>query len=111
MADLNLTGEEPGSFSGGSLGNPGDKIANDHAVQKQEGGFATDVEGVMADGEKEGHPVFDVSPDEFYANMKQDRRRLRFKADTNAQKYFSGTKYSRPFFIRNAQDGYMRKVK
>jgi hypothetical protein len=90
---------------------PHGEAAQDLAVRTPEGGFATDVEGLNADGEKEGHPVFDVTPEEFYDNMKMDRRRLRFKQGSNAQKYHSGTRYNRPFYIRNKADGYLRKIK
>jgi hypothetical protein len=74
-------------------------------------GIPTDAEGVFADGEKGGLPVFDVSQQDFYNNMKQDRRRLRFGKDTNASKYMRTTRYRRPFYVRNKDDGYMFKVK
>lgn len=87
--------------------------------QKEEPkGFATDVEGVMAHDEVqvgiEKYPVFDVTDQEFHQNMEFGRRRLRFKGDTAAQKYHSGTRYNRPFYIRwESPDGkkYMRKIK
>jgi len=74
-------------------------------------GTKTDVEGLFADGEKNGEPVFDVSPEEFYNNMKMDRRRLRFAASSNVSQYMKQTKYNRPFWIRNSKDGYLRKIK
>jgi hypothetical protein len=74
-------------------------------------GVKTDVDGVYADGEKTGVPVFDVSAKEFYDNMKSTRRRLRFKSGSAAQQYHSKSKYRRPFYIRNKDDGYMRIYK
>jgi len=116
-----------GELSGGNnSGIQGEKISGDHAVNtpdlpvsKTDGtgdsdapkGVPTDVDGVFADGEKLGMPVFDVSPEEFFNNMKMDRRRLRFNKDSNASKYMRTTKYNRPFWIRNSLDGYMRKIK
>ncbi len=91
----------------------GDKIAADTAVTPAtpENKFATDVPDIFADGEKNGIPVFDVSSTEFYKNMKTDRLRLRFKSGSNAQAYQSKSKYRRPFFIRNQDDGYTYKIK
>lgn len=97
----------------------GDKLAGDHAVNtptpetdgEEPKGVQTDVDGVYAHGEKNGVPVFDVSSDEFYKNMKQDRKRLRFKSGTPAADYHRNSKYRRPFYVRNKEDGYMFKVK
>ena len=123
-----------GELDGRNLTGPKQGIATDHDVRGAEDagkirdlppdaadgakgedgtvkGVPTDVEGVFADGEKSGLPVFDVSQKEFYANMKQDRRRLRFGNDTTAAKYMRTTKYRRPFYVRNKEDGYMFKVK
>lgn len=97
-------------------------VAKDHAVEKPatdakqqtnapDGKFKTDVEGVFADGEKSGLPVFSVSAKEFYNNMKTDRRRLRFKTGSTAQKYHQNTRYRRPFFIQNKDDGYTYKIR
>lgn len=73
--------------------------------------FATDVEGLYADGTRGELPVFDVDADEFFKNMKQDRRRMRFKSGSKAQQYHSNTKYRRPFWVRNKDDGYLYKIK
>jgi hypothetical protein len=97
----------------------GEKLSGDHAVKTSnqqstnapDGKFATDVKNCFADGEKHGVPVFSVSPKEFYNNMKQDRRRLRFKSGSPIQTYHSQSKYRRPFFVRNKDDGYTYKVK
>lgn len=106
-----------GEFSNGNIQQQ--KIAADHepkAPEKEQGqeepkGVPTDVDGVYADAEKMGMPVFDVTPEEFYNNMKMDRKRLRFKNGTKVQQYYRNTRYSRPFWIRNSEDGYMRKIK
>jgi len=96
---------------------PEAKARDDQAVHEPLGdpdgpkGVKTDVEGVFADGEKSGVPVFDVSQKEFYDNMKQTRRRLRFKSGSSAQTYHSKSNYRRPFYIRNKEDGYMRMYK
>jgi len=75
-----------------------------------DGKFKTEVYGIFADGEKSGFPVFDVEEDEFFNNMKHDRRRMRFKTD-NIKNYMSSTKYRRPFWVRNKKDGFTYKVK
>jgi hypothetical protein len=62
----------------------------------------------------ESLPVFNVTKDEFYQNMRNGRKRLRFKSGTNAQQYMSKTKYRRPFYISYTDsDGkiYNRKIK
>jgi hypothetical protein len=86
----------------------------DLAVSEPEGGVPTDVEDVMANGEREGKPVFDVEHGEFYQNMEFGRRRLRFKSGSNIQQYMQRTRYNKPFFIRyKDEDGkeYIRRVK
>jgi hypothetical protein len=104
----------------------GDKIKQDLGVKEPattssddkgqmpnapDGKIKTDVPDVFADGEKGGMPVFDVEPDEFFKNMKVNRRRMRFKSGSTAQQYHSNTKYRRPFWIRNKKDGYVYKIK
>jgi len=80
-------------------------------------GYPTDVEGVNSqDITKVGHnefPVFDCTEDEFYQNMQNGRKRLRFKSGSAASQYMSGTKYKRPFYIRTttAKGTYTRKIK
>lgn len=81
-------------------------------------GWATDVPDLKADDVvrqgKDEFPCFDVDQGEFYQNMQDGRRRLRFKAGSKAQQYMSQTKYSRSFFIRHTDaDGkkYVRKIK
>ena len=91
--------------------NPQKEIARDHSVTGEPGKIKTDVLDVFADGERNGMPVFDVSPEEFNVNMSGNRRRLRFKSGTPAQNYMRGTRYNIPFWIRNTKDGYVRKIK
>lgn len=71
-------------------------------------GFDTDVPDVRSDDivrqGKDEFPCFDVEQGEFYQNMQDGRRRLRFKSGTGAQQYMSKTKYNRPFFIRHTGD-------
>ncbi len=75
---------------------------------------ATDVEDVFADGQKDNMPVFDIDHENFYSNMKADRRRIRFKGDSSASQYMRKTRYNRPFYLRTTdQNGQqlLRKVK
>lgn len=85
--------------------------AADISTHVDAGVFDTDVPDVKAQGLKNGIPVFSVPEDEFYKNMKADRKRLRFSADSPVTKYLQGTKYNRPFNIQTADGKYMRKVK
>ena len=78
----------------------------------------TDVEGVKADGfVQQGtvkFPKFSVSQEEFFQNMQDGRKRLRWKTDTPVQKFMQNTKYSNPFYISYTDpDGkvYTRKIK
>jgi len=88
-----------------------DKIKNDHAVKSNPGKIATDVKDIFADGEKLGLPVFDVSKEEFFNNIRKDRKKIRFKVGSPAQQYMAKTRYNRPFFIRNSEDGYLSRIK
>ena len=90
----------------------GQKLAGDQEVTAPpEGKVSTDVDDVFADGERSGAPVFKVTQKEFYDNMKMDRRRLRLKSGTPAQKYYNQTKYRRPFWIQDTESGDLRKFK
>ena len=80
-------------------------------LEAVDGKVKTDVEGVFANAEKNGLPVFDVSQKEFFNNMKMDRKRLRFKKDNPVSAYMKNTKYNKSFFVRNTTDGYLRKIK
>ena len=93
-------------------GDTAEKIASqDTQTTEKPQGIETDVPEVYADGEKQGLPVFKVTKDEFYQNMNYGRKRLRFKSGTAVQKYMQNTKYKRPFWIQNAEDDYIRKIK
>lgn len=85
------------------------------AVQVNDPGkVPTDVDGVFADGQRNNLPVFDIEHDDFYNNMKADRKRVRFKTDTAATSYLRGTRYNRPFYLRTTDDKgnqLLRKVK
>ncbi len=79
-----------------------------------DGQVPTDVDGVFAQGTKDNLHVFDVDREDFYKNMKDDRKRIRFKSDSSASQYLRGTKYRNPFYVRyKDEDGnaYIRKVK
>jgi hypothetical protein len=90
-------------------------------VEKQEDevkSFDTDVEGVTSNDvvnfNGADYPCFDVTDNEFHQNMDSGRRRLRFKSGTNTQKYMSGTKYARAFYIRTTDSNgktMQRKIK
>ena len=90
----------------------------DKGAEKSKKQYATDVTGVKCDDQvrigTDKFPCFDVTQDEFYQNMQDGRRRLRFSKGSNCQKYMQGTKYNRPFFIRHTDDRgktYVRKIK
>lgn len=79
--------------------------------------YNTDVDGITADDVvkqgKDEFPCFDVSKEEFYQNMQDGRKRIRFKTE-KAAKYMQGTKYNRPFFVRHTDEAgkkYVRKIK
>ena len=77
-------------------------------------GFETDVEGIKANGQKDGVPIFDVPKDHFYNNMKADRKRLRFDSEAPVSQYLRNTKYKKPFYISTTDDNgqkFLRKVK
>ena len=88
-------------------------IANKRDTQGGPGEVETEVDGVFADGTKDNLPIFDVSKDEFYRNMKYDRKRVRFSSDASVTNYLRGSRYRRPFFVRTKTDNgdYIRKVK
>lgn len=75
------------------------------------GKVPTDVEGVYADGIKDTLPVFDVEDDDFYKNMRADRKRMRFKSEHPVSQYLRQTRYNKSFFIKTKDGQYMRKIK
>jgi len=101
-----------GELAGDYYDSPEAKIARDNEISvPQDGKVKTDVPDVFADGERNGLPLFKVSKNEFYQNMSHGRQRLRFKSGTSTQQYMKNTKYNRPFWIQDTDDGYIRKIK
>lgn len=83
-----------------------------HQIDTQEGGYETDVPEIKAPAIKNGLPVFDIPEDEFYTNLKNDRKRLQVKdPDSTLSKYLKQSQYNRPFWLRTADNKLMRKVK
>lgn len=81
-------------------------------------GYETDVPDVRADDivrqGKDEFPCFDVSQEEFNQNMQDGRRRIRWKNGSAAQKYMTGTKYNRSFYVRHTDNNgkkFVRKIK
>lgn len=101
-------------MSGEFLG--GDTPATDAAeastrIDAKEGGYDTDVPDIKAPAIHNNLPVFDVPEDEFYANMRNDRKRLYFKdPESTISKYLKTTTVNRPFYIRTPDNKSMRKV-
>lgn len=83
----------------------------DKAIEAPEGKVETEFKGVFADAinQKDSRPVFNVSDDEFYQNMKNGRNRIRFKTGSDAQKFMQNGRYNKEFWIQS-KDGYMRKI-
>lgn len=93
----------------------GVNAAQSTATQTENPGkIETDVPGIFADAMKDDAPVFDVSKDDFFNNLKIDRKRIRLSTE-HAKEYHRQTRYRRPFYLRykdeDGKDGYMRKVK
>jgi hypothetical protein len=99
-----FSGETHDTINLDSLTNPG---------SMDDGKVETDVDGVFADGKKDGFPIFNVDRDDFFTNMKAERKRLRFKPETPASGYLRGSKYNKPFYVQyKGDDGhFLRKVK
>lgn len=94
-----------GEFTGTDDSSPTKDIqADGEKEQKVDGGFPTDVEGVIASGVikhgKDEFPCFDVSKNSFFQNMNGGRKRIRFESGSDVQKYMQGSKYSRKFYIK-----------
>ncbi len=80
--------------------------------------FETDVKDVFADDVvKQGHnefPVFKCTKNDFYGNMTDNRKRLRFQSGSSAQQYMQQTKYKNAFYVSYTDSDnktYRRKVK
>ena len=102
-----------GEFTTGSTHDTENAEQQNRTEIENPGKIETDVHGVFADAQKDNFPVFDVDKDDFFNNMKVDRKRIRLKTQ-HASDYHKGTKYNRPFWLRYKDDagaGYMRKVK
>jgi hypothetical protein len=101
-----------GEFTNDTL-RPETLAAKDRDFNANNGEVETDVDGVIANGEKDGLPIFDVDKNEFYQNMNYGRKRLRFKNGSNVQNYMNQTKYKRPFWIRHGEgkNTFIRKIK
>jgi hypothetical protein len=98
-----------GEFSSGETHDSINNIDTRGVQLENPGKVPTDVDGVFADGIKDNNiPIFDVEKDDFYNNMKMDRKRLRFTKDSSAAQYHRASKYNRPFYLRH--EGYLRKV-
>jgi len=87
----------------------------DVTITGEPGKVKTSLDGVFADGEKGGLPVFNVSHSEFHANMTHGRKRLRLKSGTAGQAFMSQSKNNQPFWLsyENPENGEMwtRKVR
>lgn len=104
-----------GELTGNFNDSPEGQIAadRDQPVTPPEGKVETGVEGVFADAvnKRDNLPVFKVSRDEFYQNMKYGRKRLRFKSGSGPQQFMQKNRYNAPFWIQDDKEGYMRKIK
>jgi len=103
-----------GAFTGSDNG---PAINQPEEIKQDDRGIPTDVENVFAQSVvKHGGvdlPVFEVDKDEFFNNMTDNRKRLRFKSGSAAQQYMSGTRHKIPFFVQTTVDGktLRRKIK
>lgn len=79
-----------------------------------EGGEKLQSDGSVRVGQDQ-FPVFKVSKNDFYNNMRADRNRLRFESGSKAANYHQGTKYRNPFFIQfddeETGEPYRRRIK
>jgi hypothetical protein len=97
-----------GEFTSGETHNSINNTAAHGTVGENPGKIETDLPGIYADATKDNMPVFDVGKEDFYNNMKSERKRLRFSKDTAASQYHQGSKYNRPFWLRH--EGFLRKI-
>ena len=81
---------------------------------EEEKDLSTCVDGLEADDNYRGSPVFDVTNKEFFSNMRKDRNRIRFSSEKPKQ-FMQGTKYRVPFMVRytdkNNGKQYLSKIK
>jgi len=100
----------PGEFTSGRVPTQDAEDAK-RKVDLEPGKIETDVADVFADGLKDNIPVFEVPENDFYKNMKMNRKRIRFSPDLNVSDYMRKTKYAKPFWIKVKDGDYMRKIK
>ena len=62
------------------------------------------VDGLSADGTYKDKPVFDVSSETFFKNMKMQRNRTRFPNGSKPSQFMKSTSYRKPFYMR-CKDG------
>ena len=83
-------------------------------MSEEEKDLSTGIEGLDADDVYRGHPVFDVSDKEFFANMRVERNRIRFTSEKPKQ-FMQNTNYRKPFVMRytdtNTGKAYLSKIK
>jgi len=103
-----------GEFFGSGLTHDQTNLAAETSPDTVDPGkIETDVSGVFADGKKDSFPIFTVNKEDFYNNMKADRKRMRFSTEPAAN-YLRGTRYNRPFYIQykgEQGENFLRKVK
>jgi hypothetical protein len=77
--------------------------------------LTTGIDGLEADDRYKNTPVFDVSSEDFFKNMRAERKRLSFTSSEKPHKFMQGTKYRQPFYIRytdkNKGVPYLSKIK
>jgi len=75
--------------------------------------LSTGVDGLDADDVYRNIPVFNVSKEEFFGNMRKDRNRIRFTSEKPKQ-YMSSTNYRKTFYISHTDSSgkqYLSKIK
>lgn len=73
--------------------------------------FDTGINHIKSNGFYQSCPVFKVSNDEFYKNLKLNRQRMRFGNGSPVQQYMQSTKYGKSFYITDKDKLYLKKVK
>ena len=90
-------------FLDNEIGEPQNKPDEPEEDNTEQQGVPTDVKGVYADSMvKQGHnefPVFKCNRNDFYNNMTDNRKKMRFQSGSDIQQYMQKTKYNKPFFV------------
>jgi len=77
--------------------------------------LSTGIDGLESDDSYKGTPVFDVSAEDFFKNMRADRKKTRYTSSEKPSKFMQGTNYRQPFYVRyvdkNKNIPYLKKVK